>query len=383
MEARRLQNLIQQSIRRTQQVIKFAANFPDSDSKEKLLSTLASLRLFFDNSMLYPEKFGSAQLDDLQDELQELRRLSSIMLWNDGEQVREDFDHLWRGLWNLSLGMRIGLSSDAASGLSELIPDQKVAAFQFGFSQSRIVVLEEFANGPNETRAIIDAARDELLEQGLELIADIAHSNSGPRLLRRLQSVHARLDERKPVVQLGMATQSLAAAITGSKDELPTDLFSLLLAHVKNLYSYLAQFPDWQNFVQHSLMANLPPNDTEILISSAKAIADFLEANADYATADVSQALRTTATWTEGLENPDGRMIFALGRTIENLLSLISRTIVEIGEEARKEAVKAIAKNIVRFVQASCVGLVYTMAGLPGAEWLVSAFDALVVVAAR
>ncbi|GEM_PF-3968342 len=344
---------------------------------------IASVRLLYDDTMLFPEKFGSLQLDRLQEELQELRRLSSVMLWHDGGQLRDNFDDFWRGLWNLSLGMRIGLNSDPSSDIERLIPDQKIAPFGFGFNQSRLVVLEEFSNAPAEAYKTVENVREELIEQSLELIDDVANSNSGPRLLKRLQSVHNRLEERKPVVQLGMATQSLVAATQGKKDELPADLFTLLLAHAQNVFSYLAQFPDWQDFVHQSLAANTSPNETETLISSARALADFLDHHSDYATADVPQALRTTAAWTENLEKPDGRMIYALGRTIENLLSLISRTVFEISEEVRKEAVKLIAKGVVRFVAASCAALIYTMAGLPGAEWIAATFDALVAAATR
>lgn len=383
MEARRLQNLIQQSIRRTEQIDKFAGRLSDGEATSNLLAGVARIRALLNDTMLFPEKFGSFQLDNLQDELQELRRLSNVMLWHDSGQLRENFDDTWRGLWNLSLGLRIGLNSDRSSEIASLIPDQKIAPFGFGFNQSRLVVLEEFSTYPAEIRDRVDSARDELIEQSLELIADVSNSNSGPRLLRQLQSVHSRLEERKPIVQLGMATRSLVAVTQGKRDELPTDLFSLLLAHAQNVFSYLAQFPDWQDFVQQSLAANTSPSETETLISSARALADFFERHTDYATADVPQALRTTADWTENLDKPDGRMIYALGRTIENLLALISRTVLEIAEEARKEAVKFIAKGVVSFIAASCAGLIYTMAGLPGAEWIAGTFDAIVAAAVR
>jgi hypothetical protein len=383
MDARRLQNLIQQSIRRAERIQKFVSRLSSGDSRSDLLAGVERIRVIFNDTMLFPENFNSLQLDNLQDELQELRRMSNVVLRHDSGQLRENFDEAWRGLWNLSLGMRIGLNSDRSSEIASLIPDQKIAPFGFGFNQSRLVVLEEFSTNRAEIQDRVDSARDELIEQSLELMADVANSNSGPRLLRQLQSVHSRLDERKPVVQLGMATRSLVAVTQGKRDELPTDLFSLLLAHAQNVFSYLAQFPDWQDFVQQSLAANMSPNETETLISSARALADFFEHHADYATADVPQALRTTAAWTEDLEKPDGRMIYALGRTIENLLALISRTVLEIAEEARKQAVKLIAKGVVGFIAASCAGLIYTMAGLPGAEWIAGTFDALVAAAAR
>ncbi|MDX0116313.1 hypothetical protein GOC07_29545 [Sinorhizobium meliloti] len=136
--------------------------------------------------------------------------------------------------------------------------------------------------------------------------------------------------------------------------------------------TYLAQFPDWRLFTENAAKADIDRESVSELVATARILARHFEINSDQASPSVPAALNNVADHAEHMENPDGRSILALGRTLENIWSIIVAQLVEVKNEIVKEGRKAIAKAVLGLIVGSCAGFVVVIAKLPGAEWIES-----------
>ncbi|MGT2443054.1 hypothetical protein ACU4I5_10740 [Ensifer adhaerens] len=167
-----------------------------------------------------------------------------------------------------------------------------------------------------------------------------------------------------------MQAQTCTQLLASSSDELSSTLFGLVKAHLAGVAAYLAQFPDWRLFMENSAKSVIDRDSLSELISTARTLARHFEVNSDQASPSVPAALNYVADHAENTENPDGRSILALGRTLENIWSLLAAQLVEIKNEVVKEGRKAIAKAVLALIAGTCVGFGMVIAKLPGAEWI-------------
>jgi hypothetical protein len=209
-----------------------------------------------------------------------------------------------------------------------------------------------------------------LLENGERVLADLRNSNCPPRLIDSFSQVQTRLSWKRNIVQVGMEAQSCMQLLAFSSEELSSTQFGLVKAHLVGVANYLAQFPDWRLFMENAAEAHVDRESVRELVATARVLASHFKENSDQASPAVPAALENVAAHVAEMKNPDGRSILALGRTLENVWSLLAAQLLEIKNEVVKEARKAIAKAVLAVIVGSCTAFSVVIAKLPGAEWI-------------
>jgi hypothetical protein len=270
-------------------------------------------------------------------------------------------------LRNITVGLQIGINLLDPGDLEELIPNQKVAAYQFAFADEKIIVVDQPPPSAEPYSSLSAAANEVLVEQGQRILTDLQGSNCSPRLIQAFVALQEKLVGHKNVVQIGVLVSSCSRITIASADELSATLLELLKAHVEGVYAYLAQDPNWRLFVEHSASVALERKDVELLAETARNLAKQLEASEGTAEESVPMALRTVADLAELGEKPDGRVTLALARTIENIVSLVTRAAARLKEDMFSEARKWTARVVLGSVAGAAM---IAIAKVPGAEWI-------------
>ena len=118
------------------------------------------------------------------------------------------------------------------------------------------------------------------------------------------------------------------------------------------------------------------------MATSARNLVSHLRAERS-ADAAVSDALETVASWVEDQTAPDKRDILSLSRTLENLWSVVSRSVLAIGRETISLG-KTMAAGVVLGVLLLNAGQVIpVISKVPGAEWIETAYNYLKAAAAN
>lgn len=120
-------------------------------------------------------------------------------------------DDRWN-LANLLLGLKIGLNQMGPDELLESLPGQKPAAFQFGFDDDRIVVVDQPLRTLDREKDIAATALEAATEKGVYVGEQLALSNCSPRLRDAFRALQDKREARANIIQVGMYNQTCAAS---------------------------------------------------------------------------------------------------------------------------------------------------------------------------
>jgi 6-phosphofructokinase len=198
------------------------------------------------------------------------------------------------------------------------------------------------------------------LRQGERIASELKRSNCHPRLIDAFDALQATLNAHDNVVEIGVMSRSCMSITLASADELATTLFELINAHIHGVYDFLAQHEDWRKFVENALHAKLGPNEVSQLIETARGIAAAVS----------DEAIQHIALLAEEIREPDGKVAFALSRTLENFIAITVRALLAVKDDVISEVRKLNA----RLVISALVALPITVFGyVNGAEWVPAA----------
>ncbi|PJI42632.1 MAG: hypothetical protein CTR54_09035 [Rhizobium sp.] len=320
------------------------------------------------------DRLSPGDLDTFRAEIDHILRLSNDRGLDrqirDGDSFRKAnlaIEQECISIKNMLAGIQIGLNQMSLDELGSLVPDQKIAAFQFGFDGDSIVVLAQPPSTSEPDASIAAASNEVLVEQGFRIAQDLKGSNCSPRLIQAFEALQGRLTKHKNIVEVGMLNVSCSKVALASADELSNTLLELIKAHIDGVYDYLAQHSEWRIFVENSLSTKLARSEVVDLVNTARSLATHFASDENSASAKVPQALESVATVADDLHRPDGRVTLALARTIENLISLVTRVAAGLRNDVVSEARKWIARSVL--VLAATLALP-TLAKVPGAEWI-------------
>ncbi|MGH0220844.1 hypothetical protein NKY68_12310 [Sinorhizobium meliloti] len=374
-DVRKLRNLLGRLSERLERMQRYTQNLKATYNIEDLRQEISHLSRLVGVMDLRADQLTLDDLDALRDGVARINSLSSIP-----ELIREvryttDVHKSARAalqedcnfLRNTTIGLQIGINLLDPGELEDLIPNQKVAAYQFAFKDEKIVVVDQLPPSSEPDSSLSAAANEVLVEQGQRILTDLQGSNCSPRLIQAFVALQGKLAEHKNVVQIGMLNSACSKITIASAEELSTTLLELLKAHVEGVYDYLAQDPNWRIFVEHSVSVKLERKDIDELAATARALATRLEAADGAAEESVPAALRTVADLTEISAKPDGRLTLALARTIENMVSLVTRVAAALKEDVFSEARKWTARVVLGSVAGAAM---IAIAKVPGAEWI-------------
>lgn len=374
-DSRKVTSLLQQGSARIVRMVRYIGDLGVAHETAPVIDSLSQLKASFETLSIDPEGITADELDRIRELISAISTGTSgpafahIALF-DGETpmtVGRKISDDCLSLSNVLLGIQIGVNKINLRQLEQLIPHQKVAAYAFEIVDGRILLKDQPAQDVGVDGEIIDAVAEVLIEQGGRILSDLQGSNCSPRLLQSFQSLHQKISERKNVVQVGILTTSCTKITMATADELSNTLLELLKAHLEAVYDYLSQHSSWRRFVENAVSVKLDSSDVADLVKTARSLARKLEDAEGSAAADVPEALRSVANVAASLDTPDGRIVLALARTVENLLSVVTRAAASL----RGDLVGETRKWLARIVLAGGGYLaLHTLAKVPGAEWV-------------
>lgn len=288
------------------------------------------------------------------------------------QQRIELFQHDVSLLLNRVLALAIGVNQLGPEDLADIVPGQKLAAYKFDFSGNVVEVVDQPFSVNDRDASIASAALELALEQGTRVSADLAKTNTSPRLKAAFDTLQHKLASGRNVIQIGMCCKTCSRLLLAEAGELSPSLFEMLRAHVETVYDALAQLQDWRQYVEN-IASSLDKAAVAELVRGTRALADRL-GHTNGVADSVPEALNNVADWIESEDDVDQRDIVSLARTVENLWSIVVRAAVSVTKETLDEAKKAAAKAIViLMLTGATAGLTAALSKVPGAEWIETA----------
>lgn len=273
-------------------------------------------------------------------------------------------------------GLRIGLIQIAPDDLIERVPGQKLAAYQFGFSDDKLHVIDQPLRPSDREKAIAMAALDAAIDQGAYVAQDLVTSNVSPRLKDAFTRLQETMESYKNIVQIGARTQLCDRMVRAESEELSPALFALLIGHIENVFRALAQFEDWREYCENASTVQIDRQSiTELTHTMAEIAAQIRYIGAAHPT--VVDALETVTDWVAEPVVADKRDVFSLTRTLTNLWSVVVKCSLAVGNETISTARKAAAAAILGVLIVAGASAVPIISRVPGGEWVETVFNYL------
>ncbi|MDG3441957.1 hypothetical protein [Nitrospirillum amazonense] len=272
--------------------------------------------------------------------------------------------------------------SDVARELLEIIPEQKVAPAQFDIINNKLVILQQKANLESGNSYNIESARKSLAESGVRLIKNLNDSNCDRRLVEIVQIMHEKIADNVNIIQIGMLNIEMEATCAKFVDELPNAIAGMLTSQALNIRLYLAQFPEWVQFTENALQIELSDQEIQYVSDIASQLANKLSHQEDIVDPDVPKIILFLQSLVRNPRSAGKKTVFAIIRTIENLIARIFSYGAEFMDLSIKktieEASKVISKTaVVGLLAASltAVGIVPVLSKIGDVTWMRTAAE--------
>lgn len=246
---------------------------------------------------------------------------------------------------------RILVASDQARVVVSRVPEQKIAPMQFEVRDNKISVAREKNFTEEEDRLNVAAAREELIEEGRELLQSLKGSNCDRRSIEVFSKLQKQLEADENIIRISMVSARFEALIPSLEEALATPVLLRLQVHARDIETYAAQFPNWQRYKDNDAELKLEPSDGDNLVVAAEQVLAELTANKEHVDEEVTSNLQLlTELPAQGAQSPKGRNL-ALLRTLGNLASeafkWAARFAVDTLKDARKIATGFAAGGLV------------------------------------
>lgn len=203
--------------------------------------------------------------------------------------------------------------------------EQRVAPVQFDIVNGRLVILTQTSAVGSEDRANVTAARDELTNRGAEIIHQLERSNCDKRLLDTFVDLQDKLRSDADVVRLGLSNIACEVMSHQFDSEHPLAVAAMIKSHAVGVSMYVAQFPEWQRFTEQAAAIEFSVEAVPAITSAVNAVVEQLVGREELADPEVPQTLLALRQLIEDPRKATKRMIFAVWRSLENLVIKVYR----------------------------------------------------------
>ncbi len=272
------------------------------------------------------------------------------------------------GLLNQIAGLKIGLNQLGPDEILDALPGQKTAAFQFIIDDDIIRVVDQPLRPSSREKDMAMAALEGAIEHGAYVASELAATNLSPRVKEAFQQLQTTMGGYKNIVQVGSRAQICNRLVHGNTEELSSTVFSLLIGHIENVFSALAQFEDWRIYSENAAAMNIDAGSVEKL---TQATAELISRLRQEPAVDLSvvEALDMASRWVQDGDQLDNRDVLALTRSWENMWSAVSRIVLGLGRDLISDGRKRVATIILTSLLAMS-GIVPVIAKIPGGSWI-------------
>ncbi len=265
-------------------------------------------------------------------------------------------------------------SALSVENLNRIVPNQQVAPVQFDVINNRIVIFKSSPKINKPDRKNILESVEFIKNRGESLLQNLERSNCDRRLLDTVRDLQSEIDKNNSIVKIGLSNLACSAMGAQFEAEIPSAILAMFNSYTSSVSMYVAQFPEWDQFIQKAASIELDEDDVTDVSAAAAEVIDTLEKNPDLAEPEVP---KTISFIRELLDTPGvsvKRATFAMIRTIENLVSSIlkhsasfltktTEKSIEIGSTLSSHIIISLLS--VAVIGASGIGLAAVRAGSP------------------
>lgn len=257
------------------------------------------------------------------------------------------------------------VSKYEAIRLRKIVPEQKLSPLKFEIVQGKVVIQNQPASAGGLDQQAADAARERLVEQGAALIEQLNRSNCDPRLAEKAKEVQNQLSGNKNIIQLGISNILLGSLQNAFEKELPDAINAILQAQTMGIGMYVSQYPDWQRFVENSAKAEVDDEQIGIINESVTDLIEVLDGAPEVVSEEVPRSIAKIKSLLDDRRSIPKRAVFALIRSVENLVSSIFRYGALLIEKSAQKTIETLSSTVSRLAAVALLG-----AGLAGANAL-------------
>lgn len=263
--------------------------------------------------------------------------------------------------------------------LAHIVPAQKISPVRFTVLNGLLAIAHTPAEPVAEDRNGTLSARSSLIERGKEILEELRASNCDRRFLSELTALQGNLESSYDIVQLGIINLGCDDQRKAFEAELSTAIATKLRSHLTSISMYVAQFPEWQKFVENAAAVELNEEDVRRSQSIVHQLASDFEGRPDAIDPEVPRTLRMISDAISDPAQAGKRLSFALIRTVENLCISLIETVSKFSQETVIKSSKmgsfALATTFSAFILKYTGALTALSDGVPGMGWLKSALE--------
>jgi hypothetical protein len=282
----------------------------------------------------------------------------------------------------LVLEAEVSTGEDIES-VKKSIPSQKVAPAQFDIIDGKLTVVDQNSKEKPDSSASIDASAEALVENKDSIISDLQSSNCDKRLLQQIEKLGEILESKKNIVRLGMENMNTRIMASSFSDELPDYLSAKIDALSSGIAMYVAQFTDWQIFIQNAAEAIIEDGFSQTIAASADNVIQEVTVHSAVIDESVPRTLNFLKVMAADPATTSKRVFFALIRTFENLVISSFKYVIDLAEKTADKASDKISDGLSSMLARSltAIGLSAALMLMPvslqvrGLEWVQSTYQ--------
>ena len=263
------------------------------------------------------------------------------------------------------------------------IPAQKVAPAQFDVIDGVLTVVDQKSQEKPESDAAIAASLDALIQNKNEIIEDLVGSNCDKRIAEQIERVGDLLLSQKNVVRLGLENITARLTAASLKDELPNVLAARIEGFSSGVAMYVAQFAEWQTFVQNAAEAAIEEESTDSLTDFVSELLDEMAKNRDVVDESVPSTIRFLSDLISDPSSASRKAVFAFVRTIENLIiktfgfviDTVQLTAEKTTEKFSEAASTALVAGLTGVGLVGAAGILPVAIRVKGLEWIQATYQ--------
>lgn len=263
------------------------------------------------------------------------------------------------------------------------IPSQKIAPAQFGVENGKLVIVDQNSSAKDGAEGAIASSLESLLSQSEDVIDDLRKGNCDRRIVDHFDQMKNTLKCGGNVVRLGLENITAKAMAVAFSNELADGLMAQINGLSAGIAMYVAQFEEWQVFVQNAAEAAIAEGSERTLTAFLGDLQREFEKHSAVVDPEVPATVKYFSELINDPSRASKRAIFAFMRTIENLISksfeyvieILSKTASKSSDKISDSASSAIVRGLAAIGIVSALGVMPIANDVAGMEWIKSTYQ--------
>jgi hypothetical protein len=263
------------------------------------------------------------------------------------------------------------------------IPMQRVAPAQFEISGGILKLRAQPRQPKKDSAGVAGQSLEALLSQGADIQKSLESGNFDRRLAEKVRELNDSLKSKENIIKLGLQNITCSSMAIALAEELSGTVSAQIEGFCAGLAMYVAQFEEWQTFVQNAAEAVISEGNSNELKNFADSLLREIATHSSAVDPEVPRTIEFLAGLIEDPKRTSKPAIFAFIRTIENLvIETFGYVLAIVSETAEQTKKKVAAKGSTYIVRAlvgigliSATGLLPVAAQVKGMEWIQAAYQ--------